>query len=97
MSFYFMAVVTIYSDFGAPKVKFVTVSIVSPSICHEVMGLDEMIFVLAVPCEFQNRLISLSRNRTWVTTLKVAGPNHCTTKKLPLSPFLGILFQSFTP
>ena len=29
-----------------PKIKSVTVSIVSPSICHEVMGLDAMIFVL---------------------------------------------------
>ena len=28
------------------KIKPVTVSIVSPSICHEVMGLDAMIFVL---------------------------------------------------
>ena len=27
------------------KMKFVTVSTVSPSICHEVMGLDAMIFV----------------------------------------------------
>ena len=27
------------------KIKFVTVSIVSPSICHEVMGLDVMIFI----------------------------------------------------
>ena len=27
------------------KIKFVTVSIVSPSICHEVMGPDAMIFV----------------------------------------------------
>ena len=27
------------------KIKFVTVSIVSPSICHEVMGLDAMILV----------------------------------------------------
>ena len=27
------------------KIKSVTVSIVSPSICHEVMGLDAMIFV----------------------------------------------------
>ena len=27
------------------KLKSVTVSIVSPSICHEVMGLDAMIFV----------------------------------------------------
>ena len=27
------------------KIKSVTVSIVSPSVCHEVMGLDAMIFV----------------------------------------------------
>ena len=27
------------------KIKFLTVSIVSPSTCHEVMGLDAMIFV----------------------------------------------------
>ena len=27
------------------KIKFLTVSIVSPSICHEVMGQDAMIFV----------------------------------------------------
>ena len=27
------------------KIKFDTVSIVSPSICHEVMGLDAMMFV----------------------------------------------------
>ena len=27
------------------KIKSVTVSIVSPSICHEVMGPDDMIFV----------------------------------------------------
>ena len=45
MSLNFMAAVTICSDFGAPKVKSVTVSIVSPSICHKVMGLDAMIFV----------------------------------------------------
>ena len=46
MSFYFMDAVTIYSDFGAPpQIKSLTVSIVSPSIRHEVMGLDAMIFV----------------------------------------------------
>ena len=28
-----------------PKIKSVTVSIVSPSICHEVMGPDDMILV----------------------------------------------------
>ena len=31
----FMAAVTICSDFGAPKIKLVTISTVSPSICHE--------------------------------------------------------------
>ena len=41
-----MAAVTIYSDFGAPQIKSVTVSIVSPSTCYEVMGLDAMILVL---------------------------------------------------
>ena len=41
----FMAAVTIRSDFGAPKIKSVTVSIVSPSLCHEVMEPDAMILV----------------------------------------------------
>ena len=45
MFFYFMDAVTIFSDFGDPKIKSLTVSIVSPSICHEVMGLDAMIFI----------------------------------------------------
>ena len=31
-----MAAVTIGSDFGAAQIKSLTVSIVSPSICHEV-------------------------------------------------------------
>ena len=44
-SFDFMAAITIYSDFGAPKIKSVSVSIVSLSICHEVMRLDAMILV----------------------------------------------------
>ena len=43
--FYFMAAVTICSDFGAPKIKSLTVSIVSPSIYHEVMGPGVMIWV----------------------------------------------------
>ena len=37
--------VTICSDFGAQKRKSLTVSIVSPSICHEVKGSDAMILV----------------------------------------------------
>ena len=44
-SFNFMAAVTVCSDFEPPKIKSVTVSIVSPSICHEVMGPDAMILV----------------------------------------------------
>ena len=36
-----MTAITIYSDFGAtPKIKSLTVSIVSPSIYHEVMKLQ---------------------------------------------------------
>ena len=35
-----MAAVTVCSDFVAPKIKSVTVSIVSPSICHEVVSRD---------------------------------------------------------
>jgi len=37
-----MAAITICSDFGAPEKKSDTVSIVSPSIFHEVMGPDAM-------------------------------------------------------
>ena len=40
-----MAAVTIYSNFGTPKNKVSTASIVSPSICHELMGLNAMILV----------------------------------------------------
>ena len=41
-----MAAVTICSDLGAPqKIKSDTVSTVSPSISHEVMGPDAMIFI----------------------------------------------------
>ena len=45
MSFNFMAAVTICSDFGTQENKFCYVSIVSPSIGHEEMGLDAMILV----------------------------------------------------
>ena len=45
VSLNFMAAITICSDFGAPKLKSVTVSIVSPSTCHEMMKQDAMIFI----------------------------------------------------
>ena len=38
-----MAAITICSDFGAPQIKSDTVSTVSPSVSHEVMGPDAMI------------------------------------------------------
>ena len=40
-----MAAVTICNDSGAQKKQSLTVSIVSPSICHEVMGPDARILV----------------------------------------------------
>ena len=43
-----MAAITICSDFGAPRIKSDTVSTVSPSISHEVMGPDAMIFISLV-------------------------------------------------
>jgi len=49
-----MAAVTICSDFGAPKIKSLTVSLVSPSICHEVMGLDAM--KLKGACSLEEKL-----------------------------------------
>jgi len=41
----FMAAVTICSDWEPKKIKSLTVSVVSPAICHEVMGPDAMIFI----------------------------------------------------
>ena len=48
MSFNFMAAVTSCIGFGAPKIKSLTGSIVSPSIFPEVKGLDAMILVFDV-------------------------------------------------
>ena len=43
-----MAAVTIYSDFRAPKEEICHYFHLSPSICHEVMGLDAMILVFLI-------------------------------------------------
>ena len=50
-----MAAVTISSDFGVRE-NNITVSIASPSICHEVMGRDAMIIYQV----YTNSQISLS-------------------------------------
>ena len=44
-SFNFMAAITICSDLEPTKIKSDTVSTVSPSISHELMGRDAMMFV----------------------------------------------------
>ena len=44
-SFNFMAAITVHSDFGAQENKICHCFHFSPSICHEVMGLDAMILV----------------------------------------------------
>ena len=64
------------------KIKSLTVSIASPSICHEVMGLDAMIFVfwmlsfkLAFPLSsftFTKRLFSSS----WLSAIRVVSPAY---------------------
>ena len=61
MSFNFMAAVTICSDFGAPQIKSDTVSTVSPSISHEVMGPDAMIFVFYVSHVYRHFEISFKK------------------------------------
>ena len=43
-----MAAVTRNSDFGNQKVKSVTVSTFTPSICHEVMGQDPIVLVFLI-------------------------------------------------
>ena len=45
VSFYFVAAVTIIVILETPKIKSVTASTFSPSICHEMMGPDTMTLV----------------------------------------------------
>ena len=54
----FMAAITICSDFGSKKIKSVTVSIVSLSICHEVMEPDSM--TIGFECWVLNQLFHSS-------------------------------------
>ena len=48
MSFTFMATVTFAVILEPKKIKSLIVSIVSPSICHEVIGLDAMVLVFLI-------------------------------------------------
>ena len=60
-----MAAVTFFSDFGAPqKIKSVIVSIVSPTICHEVMGPNAMILVFWMFKELAHLIIEAKGPKT---------------------------------
>ena len=48
MCFNFMAAITVCIDYGAQENKTCHCFHFSPSICHEVMGLDAMILVFVV-------------------------------------------------
>ena len=52
MSFNFMAVVTIHSDFGAKENETDTVSAFPPFVCYEVIDLEAMIFFFFLNVEF---------------------------------------------
>ena len=62
-AFNFMATVNICSDLEPKKIKSVTVPIVSPSICHEVMGPDAMI--LFFECWVLNQLFHSPLSLSW--------------------------------
>ena len=54
-SFNFMAAITVHSDFGVQENK--GASTFSPSICHEVMGLDAIILAFSLLCHFHQEAL----------------------------------------
>ena len=75
-----MAAATICSDFGAQEKKSVTVSTVSPSICHEASGPDVMILVfgmLTLSQLFHSPLAPSSRWRAYsLSAIRVVSPAY---------------------
>ena len=85
-----MAAVTICSDLESPKIKSVTVSIVSPSLCHEVMRPDAMILVFSMlsfkptfPLSNQRKLNMLPKPVEEHVLLLVS-PSPAIPRQLPL-------------
>ena len=85
MSFNFMAAVTICSDFGAPKIKSDTVSTVSPSTSHEVMGPNGRKVMTNLDSMLKSRDITLPTKvhlvKTMVFPVVVYGCESWTVKK----------------
>ena len=84
-----MAAVTICSDFGAKKIKSLTVSTISPSICHEVIGLDAMILafcMLSFKQLFHSPLSLSSRGFLFLFTFCHKGGITCLSEVIYISP-----------
>ena len=80
-----MATVTICSYFRAPQIKSVTVSIVSPSICHEVMGPDAIILV------FECSVLSQPFQLSSFTFIKRLFSSLLSAKRVVSSAYLKLL------
>ena len=70
-----MAAVTICSDSGIQENKSVTVSIVYPPICHEVMGLDVDYFCFI---DYTKAFDCVDHNKLWEILEEMGIPNHLT-------------------
>ena len=75
----FMAAVTICGDFGAQENKVCQVSIVSPSICHEVKELYAIIFVfctLSFKPTFPLSSFTFIKSSSLLSALRVVSPAY---------------------
>ena len=76
------------------KIKSVTVSIVFPSICHEVMGLDAMIFIfwmLSFKSAFSFSSFTFIKklfNSSWLSAIRVMSSAYLKVKVAQLCPTL---------
>ena len=82
-----MAAVTICSDFGAKNIKSVTVSIVSPPICHEVMGADAIMLSSV-------QFISVYYSSVAQSRLTLCDPMDCSMQGLPVYQQLPEVIQT---
>ena len=103
MSFNFMAAVTVCSDFRAQEYKLChCFCFFSPTICHEVMGLDAMVLVflkLSFKTAFYFPLTpSLKRlfSSSWLSAIRVVSSAHLRLW-IFLSAILPLAYDSFSP
>ena len=81
-----MAAVTNCSDFGALKIRCATVSIVSPSICHEVMRPDAMISLFE--CWFLSQVFLSS---SYIFTKRLFSSSSLSAIRVVSSAYLRLL------